>query len=76
MILNVSGRTDIINYYTPWFLKRLEEGFIDVRNPFYNKMVSRIYLKDVDAFVFVLKIQCQLYLIYLKLKNQLYFKLQ
>ena len=55
MILNVSGRTDIINYYTPWFLKRLEEGFIDVRNPFYNKMVSRIYLKDVDAFVFCTK---------------------
>lgn len=55
MILNVSGRTDIVAFYTPWFLNRLKEGFIDVRNPFYEKQVSRIYLEDVDAIVFCTK---------------------
>lgn len=55
MILNVSGRTDIIAFYSKWFLKRLEEGFVDVRNPFYKKQVSRIYFEDVDMFVFCTK---------------------
>lgn len=55
MILNVSGRTDIVAFYTPWFLKRYHEGFVDVRNPFYPRMVSRIYFKDVDAIIFCTK---------------------
>ena len=55
MILNVSGRTDIVAFYTPWFLNRLKEGFVDVRNPFYPKMVSRIYFRDVDLIVFCTK---------------------
>ena len=48
MILNVSGRTDIVAFYTSWFMNRYHEGFLDVRNPFYKKQVSRIYFKDVD----------------------------
>lgn len=63
MILNVSGRTDIVAFYTPWFIKRLKEGFVDVRNPFNESQVSRIYFDDVDMFVFVLKIPDQLFLI-------------
>ncbi len=55
MILMVSGRTDIIKFYTPWFIKRLEEGFIDVRNPINLKLVSRIFLKDVNLIVFCTK---------------------
>lgn len=55
MILNVSSRTDIIAFYTPWFINRLKEGFVDVRNPFYKYNVSRIYFSDVDAFVFCTK---------------------
>lgn len=55
MILNVSGRTDICAFYSKWFINRLKEGFVDVRNPFYPKMVSRIYFKDVDLFVFCTK---------------------
>ncbi len=55
MILNVSGRTDIVAFYTPWFINRLKEGFVDVRNPFYPKKVSRIYFDDVDLFVFCTK---------------------
>jgi len=55
MIINVSGRTDIVAFYSKWFIKRLEEGFVDVRNPFNCKLVSRIYFSDVDAFLFCTK---------------------
>lgn len=55
MILNVSGRTDIVAFYSEWFKKRYEAGFVDVRNPIYPKLVSRIYFKDVDLIVFCTK---------------------
>lgn len=54
MILSISNRCDI-SFYTPWLKKRLEEGFVDVRNPVYPKMVSRIFFKDVDAYLFISK---------------------
>ncbi len=55
MILNISGRTDIVAFYTPWLMNRMNEGFVDVRNPFFPKKVSRIYFKDVDLIVFCTK---------------------
>ena len=55
MILNVSGRTDIIAFYTQWFLNRLDEGFVDVRNPFNPNLVSRINFNDVDLILFCTK---------------------
>ena len=55
MILNVSGRTDIVAFYTNWFMKRLEAGFVDVRNPFNPKLVSRIHFEDVDMIMFCTK---------------------
>lgn len=55
MILNVSGRTDIVAFYSKWFMNRYKERFVDVRNPFYPKMISRIYFKNVDAIVFCTK---------------------
>ncbi len=55
MILNVSGRTDIVAFYTEWFINRYREGFVDVRNPFNPKMVSRINFKDVDLILFCTK---------------------
>ena len=55
MILNVSGRTDIVAFYSEWFMNRYKEGFVDVRNPFYPKQVSRIYFNDVDAILFCTK---------------------
>ena len=55
MILNVSGRTDIVAFYSKWFMNRYREGFVDVRNPFNPKMVSRIYFEDVDAIMFCTK---------------------
>ena len=55
MILNVSGRTDIIAFYSKWFINCYRKGFVDVRNPFNEKLVSRIYFKDVDAMLFCTK---------------------
>lgn len=55
MILMVSGRTDIVAYYTPWFINRLKEGYVDVRNPFNPKLISRIDLNDVDGIMFCTK---------------------
>lgn len=55
MILNVSGRTDIVAFYSEWFMNRLKEGYVDVRNPYYRKQISRIYFKNVDAIVFCTK---------------------
>ena len=55
MILNVSGRTDIVAFYTKWFMNRYREGFLDVRNPFYPKNISRIFFADVDLILFCTK---------------------
>ncbi len=55
MILNVSGRTDIVAFYTPWFMNRYYDGYVDVRNPFNYNFVSRIYFDDVDLIVFCTK---------------------
>lgn len=55
MILNVSSRTDIVAFYTEWFLNRLKAGFIDVRNPFNPQMISRILMEEVDLLYFCTK---------------------
>ena len=55
MILNVSCRTDIVAFYSDWFINRLKAGYIDVRNPFNQQMVNRIMLNDVDLIFFCTK---------------------
>lgn len=55
MILNVSGRTDVVAFYSEWFINRYKEGYVDVRNPFYKSQISRIFFKDVDAIMFCTK---------------------
>ena len=55
MILNISGRTDIPAFYSDWLINRIKTGFIDVRNPFNPKLVSRIYMDDVDLLFFCTK---------------------
>ncbi len=54
MILSVSRRTDIPCFYPEWFFRRLQEGFVLVRNPRNPHLLSRISLqKDVlDGIVF------------------------
>lgn len=55
MILNVSGRCDIVAFYTTWFMNRYREGYVMVRNPFNYHLVSKIYFEDVDLIVFCTK---------------------
>lgn len=54
MILSVSRRTDVPRYYPEWFIKRLKEGYVDVKNPVNPHQISRISLnRDViDCIVF------------------------
>lgn len=54
MILSASRRTDIPAYYSQWFLRRMEAGFVCVRNPVNYRQVSRIPLSPevVDGIVF------------------------
>ncbi len=57
MILFASGRTDIPAFYAPWFMRRLREGFVDVRNPYDQTQVTRyeITTNKVDCIVFCSK---------------------
>lgn len=41
MIINIGGRTDIVNYYSEWLMNRIHEGFCYVRNPYYPEIVYR-----------------------------------
>lgn len=54
MILSVSRRTDIPNYYTEWFMNRIKEGYLYVRNPMNAHQISKIILSPevVDCIVF------------------------
>ena len=54
MILSVSRRTDIPNYYSEWIIKRLKDGFLYVRNPMNFHQISEIKISPdvVDCIVF------------------------
>lgn len=55
MILFASGRTDIPAFYSKWFINRVKAGFVDVRNPFNQNLISRINFSDVDLIMFCSK---------------------
>jgi hypothetical protein len=57
MILNTGGRTDTVQYYTKWLLKRFEEGYALSRNPLFPNKVTRYELTPdkVDCVVFCSK---------------------
>ena len=54
MIISASRRTDIPSCYPDWFLNRIREGFVLVRNPMNFRQVSKIRLAPdvVDGIVF------------------------
>lgn len=54
MIISASRRTDIPTYYSEWFLKRVRDGYVYVRNPMNTHQISKISLAPdvVDAIVF------------------------
>jgi hypothetical protein len=53
MIISVSRRCDIPRFQFDWFMERLEEGFVEVRNPFNAAQVRRVSLNPSDAEVLV-----------------------
>ena len=54
MILSVSRRTDIPNYYSDWFYNRIKEKYLYVRNPMNAHQISKIDISPevVDCIVF------------------------
>ena len=54
MIISCSRRTDIPAFYSDWFVNRLREGYVLVRNPMNAKQIRRVSLapSDVDCIVF------------------------
>lgn len=54
MIISASRRTDILAFYSDWFINRIREGFLLTRNPFNAHQIKRVSLKpeDVDVLVF------------------------
>lgn len=57
MILQTGMRTDIPAFYTPWFLNRLDAGFVLVRSPYAPQNVTRYSLSPevVDLIGFCTK---------------------
>lgn len=57
MIINTGLRTDIPAFYAPWFINRIKDGFVYVRNPYNEKQVTKYILNSqlVDLFVFCSK---------------------
>ena len=54
MILSVSRRTDIPAFYSDWFMNRIKEGYVLVRNPMSYHAISRVNIQPdmVDCIVF------------------------
>lgn len=57
MIINTGGRTDTVQYYTEWLLRRFEQGYVLSRNPLFPNKVTRYELDPdlVDCVVFCSK---------------------
>lgn len=57
MIINSGQRTDIPAFYSEWFMNRIREGFVLVRNPYNRNLVTRYSLdpKVVDVLSFCSK---------------------
>ena len=57
MIVNTGARTDTVQYYTDWLLRRFAEGYVLSRNPLFPNKVTRYELtpEKVDCVVFCSK---------------------
>ena len=54
MIISASRRTDIPTYYSEWFINRVRDGYLYVRNPMNIHQISKITLSPnvIDGIVF------------------------
>lgn len=57
MIINTGQRTDIPAFYAKWFINRIRDGYVYVRNPYYPNLVTKFILdpKIVDVIAFCTK---------------------
>ena len=57
MILNTGARSDTVQYYSEWLLKRFKEGFVYTRNPLFPNKVIRYDLSPdkIDLVMFCSK---------------------
>lgn len=57
MIINTGSRTDTVQYYSDWLLKRFKEGFVYSRNPLFPNIITRYELNPniLDCVVFCSK---------------------
>lgn len=57
MIINTGCRTDIPAYFSEWFFNRLKDGYVYVRNPYYQNQVMKYKLTPdvVDCLAFCTK---------------------
>lgn len=57
MIISTGMRTDIPAFYAKWFNNRLKEGYVCVRNPYYDNQVTKYLLNPnvVDCICFCTK---------------------
>ncbi len=57
MILNVGGKTDIVNHYGTWLMNRFAEGYVCLRNPLFPNKVVRYEISPdkLDAVLFCSK---------------------
>lgn len=57
MIIKTGGRTDTVQYFPEWFLRRFSEGYVLSRNPLFSKKISRYELDPsvVDCVIFCSK---------------------
>ena len=57
MIINTGMRTDIPAFYSDWFLRRIQEKYVLVRNPYYPQQITRYRLTPdvVDCLAFCTK---------------------
>lgn len=57
MIINTGQRTDIPAFYSKWFINRIKEGYVLVRNPFNHNLITKFLLdpKVVDVIGFCTK---------------------
>ena len=76
MILSVSRRTDIPAFYGDWFINRLKEGFVYVRNPMNIHQVSKIPLspEKVECIVFWTKNPSEKFIKDLKILDELGYR--
>lgn len=57
MIINTGCRTDIPAYFSEWFFNRIKDGYVYVRNPYYQNQVTKYKLAPevVDCLAFCTK---------------------